>query len=891
MQIRYPKATYRVQLNRDFRIEQARALLPFLEWLGISDLYVSPLFRARSGSMHGYDVTDPGSVNPEIGGEEQLNALCEDLHARNMGLLVDIVPNHMAASSENRWWMDVLENGSSSAYASFFDVDWSQAQNVPDLPQIFLPMLGDPFGSVIENRQLRLGIDEEGFNVRYYSTQLPADPSSYAMILEGAPEVFADLLSETARLPERGTPVWEGVEARRRDVPLIQENLWRLYSENSEARQWIDTRIASCNDNVDWMEQFLHRQAYRLAWWQAARERINYRRFFDVSELIGLRQENPEVFAATHKLICEWLSRGCATGLRVDHVDGLFNPREYLERLASECGAHAYIVVEKILLQHETLPEDWKVAGTTGYDFLGIVNNLFVDGANLPSLSNTYKRITGLSWTLDDAAYQQKRWIVQHMFRGEMFALSLHLNLLAELDRHACDLSPEELRTGLAELTACLPVYRTFIENETVSSRDWDVVEVSLAEARRRNASISAPVFEFLRRVFLLQFPPTLTGEQRADWLRFVMRWQQLSGPVTAKGVEDTALYLYNRLISMNEVGGQPEAVSIQEFHAFNLLRRERWPHTMNETSTHDTKRSEDVRARLNILSELPSRWGRLVMRWSRWNRDKKREANAPDGNEEILLYQTMLGAWPLDDAGIPSFITRLKQYVVKAAREAKVYSSWMKPNEDHERAIHEFIDAITNDARFMDSFMPLQRDIAWYGALNSLSQTLLKIASPGAPAFYQGTALWDFSLVDPDNRRPVDVARRLALLNESDGWKADDLMSNWRDGKVKAFVIQRALANRIDGDYIPLDTGDEHLVAFARRDGDRWNLVVVPRFVSALAGAGRLPVGRRVWKRRELSLPAGAPSEWHDAFTGNMVHAPLIAEILHSFPVALLYH
>jgi (1->4)-alpha-D-glucan 1-alpha-D-glucosylmutase len=860
-----PRATYRVQLNRAFTLHQARRLVPFLHRLGITDLYISPPFQARSGSEHGYDVTDPLRVSGDIGGDERFHELAGELRQRGMGLLVDIVPNHMAASSENRWWTDVLQCGHDSEFADYFDVEWSSTVS-GGREKILLPILAKPFGQTLEDRNIRLGIDESGFVIHYFSIKLPVHPSTYRFI------------------------AGEGVTA-------AKASLWDLYNSDAAFRSHLDERLNLINGSdgepasVDLLEELLGRQTYRLAFWKNARERINYRRFFDVSDLVGVRQERPDVFAATHSRICEWVRGGVVRGLRVDHVDGLLNPREYLARLGAECGPHPYIAVEKILIEDERLPDEWPVDGTTGYDFLGVVNNLFVEGAGLPELQRVYTRVTGLRWTLSDAAYEQKRWIALHLFRGEMNALGLHLELIADTDRHARDLSVQDMRLGLLEVTASLPVYRTYIEDESVTDRDRAQIEAAVTEAQRRKPEVGADVYGFIQRVLLLEFPRNLPVEQRPDWVRFVMRWQQLTGPISAKGVEDTAMYLYNRLISMNEVGGRASEVSVGDFHRFCVHRAARWPATMNATSTHDTKRSEDVRARLNVLSELPGEWGRALMRWSRWNRDKKVLPNAPDPNEEILLYQTMLGAWPLHPEDEPGFIERLKAYVVKAAREAKVYSSWIKPDEEHESAIHGFIDAILDPAvsgRFIQHFRSLQAKLAWYGALNSLSQTLLKITAPGAPDFYQGTELWDFSMVDPDNRRPVDVESRLALCEEMDRWAAQELLESWRDGRIKCFVIAQALRERLDGEYIPIHCADDRVVAFARRKAGRWAMTVAPRFVTKLAGTGRFPVGRRVWRNTELALPEGAPLEWRNAFTGESISSGRLAELLRDFPVGL---
>ena len=487
----FPRATYRVQLHKDFRLDQAREMLPFLEKLGITDLYISPPFLARPGSTHGYDVCDPSRVNPEIGGEEEFEKLVAELHTRGMGLLVDIVPNHMAANGMNRWWTDVLENGVYSEFAEYFDVEWSSpAGGAPE--KILLPILGDPFGTALEKRNIRLAISGKGFTIHYYSIELPVDTRTYPLIAS--------------------------------DAPLSKEELWRQYETQPNFKSFIDQRVDEFNgregepSSFDLLEDLLQRQPYRLAWWRTARERINYRRFFDVSDLVGLRQEVPKVFEATHRRICEWVRDGKVSGLRVDHVDGLFQPRSYLEKLGGQCNhERPYILVEKILLVDETLPDEWAIDGTTGYDFLGMTNNLFVDGNNLPAMQETYTHFTGLKWSFDDAAYQQKRWIIEHLFQGEMFVLGLHVGLIAELDRQGRDLSPQLIRKALVETTACLSVYRTYIENETVSDRDRAVILKAVAEARTRCAEVSEAVYQFVTRVLLLQFSRNLTEEQKAD--------------------------------------------------------------------------------------------------------------------------------------------------------------------------------------------------------------------------------------------------------------------------------------------------------------------------------------------------------------------------------------
>jgi (1->4)-alpha-D-glucan 1-alpha-D-glucosylmutase len=915
---RYPVATYRVQLNKDFPFSKAVQLIPYLAKLGISDLYASPVFAARPGSTHGYDVVDPSRANPELGGNEGFDRLAGALQARGLGLVLDIVPNHMAATSDNAWWMDVLENGGASEYAAFFDVEWDPAWERGE-EKIVLPVLGSAYGTALENGELKLSIRKSGFSINYYETSVPVDCGTYSLILQhragAAPHdgAFRGLIEQLGRLPDRHTRVWEGIEARRREIPTIKAQLWSLYQNGCAVRDFIDGNITAFNGRdgdpkrFDLLDRLIGRQAYRLAWWKVARERMNYRRFFDVSELIGVRVENPEVFARTHAKISEWVRDGKATGLRVDHVDGLYKPREYLEHL-NAIEPRPYVVVEKILLENERLPGDWPIDGTSGYDFLGVVNGILIDGANLDRLQNIYRRFTGLNWTVEDAAYEQKRWIILHLFRGEMSALSLHLELIADMDRHGRDISPEELRRALAETTACLPVYRTYmVEDGVMSEADRRHIQRAASEARRRNPEISGASFAFLERVLICGLPDGLSEGDRGAWIRFVMRWQQLTGPITAKGVEDTTMYVYNRLLSMNEVGGYYTDVSLKRFHNFNAERRRRWPAAMNTISTHDTKRSADVRARLNVLSEIPDEWERMQFRWSRWNRDKKTLIDGravPDGNEETLIYQTLLGAWPLDPAEETGFVDRVKQFLTKASREAKVYSTWLAPNEAHEAALHRFAESIlsaNNGNRFLPKFRDFQQTIAYFGALNSLTQTLMMMTCPGIPDFYQNTALWDLTMVDPDNRRPVELDTRLRIADEISEWEgqediAPSLLRSWTDGRVKAYLIHRVLKFRcshpeffLEADYTPLEaTGAfaKNVIAFERsRNGERC-IAVAPRFCTRLVKAGKPPVGPKVW--RDTAAPA-VERGWSNVITGERVAAPDLGSVLKSFPVALL--
>ena len=920
--LRVPSATYRIQFNRIFHFADARALVPYLRLLGITDLYASPIFQARRGSTHGYDVTDPTRLNPELGPKEDFDLLVKELKRHRMGLLLDIVPNHMAASPENPWWADVLANGASSPYARYFDIDWRPA-TFPVKDKVLLPVLGAPYGHALENRELILGLDETGFFVRYFEVRLPLHPKSYRRILahristleqtlgvaHPALRALADLIAAIQALPGSASDDPQEVKNIPQDRQALQQQLWDLYRRHAEIKAFLDGNIKIFNGrkgsphSFDLLDELLGDQAYRLAHWRAGRMHLNYRRFFDINDLVSMRVEDPHVFEATHALIVELVNQQKVTGLRADHIDGLYDPGGYFRNLQDRIAAKAahdrfpgfYLLAEKILIGDETLPAEWPVHGTTGYEFATAVNGVFVDPRGMRALDTVYTGFTGAKGTFRDVVYDRKKQVMKELFMGEVSSLGHHLDELAEQHRHARDVTPQARLQALVEVTACLPVYRTYIRDAIVPAHDRPFIEQALREAERRNPAPGPEAFDFLRRVLLLDFSPPLPEQQKAAWLYFVMRWQQFTGPIMAKGLEDTSLYVYNRLISLNEVGGDPaaERQSVEGFHRHNLGTRARWPYTMNATSTHDTKRSEDVRARINVLSEIPEAWAKCLSRWSRWNRAKKRRVDGtpvPDPNEEIFLYQTLLGAWPLRKDAMPEFKERLKAYVIKAAKEAKVHTSWIDPNPDYEHALAGFVDAILKPSRqnrFFADILRFQRRIAFWGAFNALAQALLKIASPGVPDSYQGTELWDFSLVDPDNRRPVDFTKRLRFLQdlkrrETNGLVPliSELLANWEDGRIKLFVTSKALHFRrdqsrlfVEGDYVPLHAAGkrkEHVCAFARQKEGAWALIAVPRLLTKLVPDGKPPLGKRVWGTDRLVLPGGAPQRWVNVFTGE---------------------
>ncbi|TFG59936.1 MAG: malto-oligosyltrehalose synthase [Deltaproteobacteria bacterium] len=948
---RVPLSTYRLQFRRRFRFEDARALVPYLETLGVTDLYASPLLNARKGSSHGYDVTDPTRLNPDLGTEGEFDALVGALQGRRIGLLLDIVPNHMSASSENRWWMDVLENGAGSSFAPFFDIDWHSPKKALER-KVLLPVLGGPYGRVLENRELSLRLERGRFFVHYHGVKLPLALKSYGQILAHRLEVLEenfgpdhpsfremwDLISDIEHLPEPVPTDPARAGERLRVEEEVRERLLRLHRDRAEIRAHIDETLRIYRGtkgdpaSFDHLDRLLAEQPYWLSFWRLANEEINYRRFFAISDLISIRVEDPKVFDATHDLVLRLAREGKVTGLRVDHIDGLYDPMGYLthlrNRLAPEnaTGGPApsfYVVVEKILADGEDLPAEWPVSGTTGYDFLNLVNGVFVGAVGTRALGETYARFLGETQVFETLVYEKKKMIMETLFAGEMHSLGQHLGRLAEQDRYGRDLPRKELQQALVEVTACFPVYRTYIRGFDISARDRRYLGKALKEATRRGAEASAPVFDFLRRVLLLEGPAFAAGEQREEWLRFLMRWQQFSGPIMAKGFEDTSLYVYNRLTSQNEVGGHPAGlgVPVSAFHKRAGGVAARWPYTMSATTTHDTKRSEDVRARINVLSELPEEWEKRLLHWSDGNRALKRTVDGravPDPSEETLLYQTLLGAWPLDPGEMDSFPERVRDYMLKAVREAKVHTRWIRPNPEHERAVRDFVTALLVDgegAPFREDFLPFQTKIAHYGALNGLAQVLLKIASPGIPDFYQGSELWDLRLVDPDNRGPVDFSVRTRLLAELASREEKGLLPligeivpAWQDGRIKLYLTWRALNFRrerrelfLSGEYHPLSASGgnkDHVLAFARKREESWAVMAVPRLVTRLSPPGEFPLGQKAWgTKSSLVLPEGAPQRWRNAFTGEEIRVspgrgkktlPLHA-VFRYFPVALL--
>jgi (1->4)-alpha-D-glucan 1-alpha-D-glucosylmutase len=926
--MKMPTATYRIQFNPAFGFKNAQPVIAYLADLGISDLYASPIFKAVKGSTHGYDVVDPNQVNPELGGLSDLEGLAAELKAHHLGWIQDIVPNHMAMDSDNRLLMDIWENGASSRYFQFFDVDWDYPAASLN-KRILAPFLGWFYGECLENGEITLQYGPNGFQVAYYNLAFPLRIESYINLFNNLPQLkkkfpednfdFIKLLGILYVLKTISSI--NEPEERNTQKEFIQRTMWELYKSNAVIKAFIDENVRIFNGEKGKVESFnllddlLSQQVFRLSFWKVAAEEINYRRFFCVNGLISLRMEEEDVLNYTHRLIFDLIAKRVVSGLRIDHVDGLYDPASYLQKVRERAPAN-YIMVEKILNLQEDLPASWPVQGTTGYDFINYVNELFCQKENARSFSRIYASVTGLKNSYENVVHDNKKLIIQEDMASDVHNLAQSLKKISSRDRHGSNITLTALQRALTEVLAVFPVYRTYINQVVVTDDDRKYI---LAAVERASANFPALLhgFEFVRRFLLLDFPDYVSEEEKQDWLHFVMRFQQLTGPVMAKGVEDTTHYVYNRLLSLNEVGGRPGhfGCSLQEFHRFNTKKRDLWPDSLNATSTHDTKRGEDARARLNVLSEMPDEWLKKLQTWIKLNRGKKKRLRGlavPDRNDEYFFYQTLIGAWPFAEAEYPEFVARIKSYIVKAVREAKVHTAWLKPDTEYENAYVAFAEKILARSEanaFLPEFIPFCQRVSHYGILNSLSQTLIKITSPGVPDFYQGSELWDLSLVDPDNRRPVDFDKRRALLagiraqEETDlGRLLQDLLATRADGKIKLFLIYRALKAKKAhreifraGAYLPLEAAGKfrsQVIAFAWRYQRQWALVIAPRFLSQLIPEGDFPLGRQVWQDTEVVMPDGAPAAWRNVITSEVLAADKamsIGDILRSFPVALL--
>ena len=917
------RATYRLQLNSEFTLDSARAIVPYLARLGISHIYAAPLLRSRPGSRHGYDVVDPTRLDPELGSDASFDALVAELRAHDMGMILDIVPNHMGVGADNPFWDDLFANGPASRYASWFDIDWNApARGLKG--RVLIPILGRELAEAIEANEITLGFESGRFRIRYFEQSFPLDPATIPMVLERAlaalpsdvaPEDFDELTSIRSALlalPPRLARRRALVERRQRDAPELLRRLETLEHRSTAVKRALDaaarTFIAGANGHQR-LRELLDSQVYALVYWRRAAHEINYRRFFDINELVALRMEDPAVFGATHRRIIQWVKDGHLDGLRIDHVDGLSNPREYLDRLNAAIhqvrpGDEIPVYVEKILSGRERLRPEWRVAGTTGYEFLAQLDAIFISPDGRREIERTYRSFLGIrrpELDFHEVAVRGKAFILRSSLASDVQRLA---RLLAPIARRAAptqSLTRTQLSEGIVLLIARLPVYRTYIEAGALSIHDDDraTLERAFAEANAA-ALIRAPLLALLREIFLGD-PSALDARRRAERDAFVVRFQQVSGPATAKGIEDTALYRYSPLLSLNEVGADPGGElrdAVGYFHDANIERSTRWPRTMLATSTHDTKRSADVRSRIDALSEIPREWAAQLARWERAHRFLKtrvRERVAPDAQMEYVLYQTLVGIWPTHepDAGERhALFERVSEFARKAAREAKARTSWTDPDEEYERALASFIRSLFDREEFLRELQSFVGTIAPSAAWNALARVVLHLTSPGVPDLYQGDELWNFSLVDPDNRRPVEYDRGAQLLGHLMSPLGDTTqtlpplkLTDVATDAAKLALIHRLLSLRASrpalfahGTYRPLAAHGprgEHIVAFARHlsavppNAPQSAIIVVPRLTHSFAPLSP-PIGD-LWRDTVLHLPADlATTHWLDAISGR---------------------
>lgn len=962
-----PRATYRLQFNRDFNFDDANHIIPYLDMLGISHIYASPYLKARAGSAHGYDIVDHNAINPEIGDQDSFHVYIESLHRHHMGQILDIVPNHMGVGGDdNTWWLDVLENGEASLYTNYFDIDWHPVN--PHLHnKILLPFLGDHYGSVLERGELKLGIDPDRgtFGVRYYEHYFPLDPRTYPRLLS----FRLDYLSQQAEVDHQAidelTSLIEHCRSMPRRTELSAVYRQQRYDMSTACKLRLSALchqypllLAFLQENVsvfngtperpgsfDHLHRLLEHQAYRLAYWLVASDEINYRRFFDINELAGLRVENQDVFEITHRLIGDMIGNGKVDGLRIDHPDGLSDPYGYYCNLCrlignalnrdtsgnadDHAGKEFYIIVEKILASYERLPEDWPVAGTTGYETAHLLNGLFVYPDSESRLTRLYTRFTGRDTDFDELLYERKKFIIHNTLSSELTVLANQLSGIAQSDRRTRDFTYHGLREAITEIVACFPVYRTYITSDRISDEDRRYVQWAIAQAKKRRTASDTHIFDFVHQTLMLVRLNGYSANIRRRIIQFTLRFQQYTAPVMAKGLEDTSFYIYNRLVSLNDVGFDPRSfgISSNAFHQVNRQRLLDWPHAIVTTSTHDSKRSEDVRVRINVLSEVADDWRMHLARWRRINRSRKRQLDgrhAPSSNDEYLLYQILVGSWPLeplDAEGLVAFCERIEAYMLKAVREAKMDTSWINPNEDYEEAVRHFVHALVKDPErnaFLADFIPFQKRIARFGLLNSLSQTLLKMTIPGIPDIYQGNELWAFELVDPDNRSPVDyqqcrdflqnIIQKTSNSNELNQI-VQDFVEHIEDGVAKLYLIWKTLTLRrrlprlfADGDYAGLETRGQqadHVCAFARYLEGKEIIVVTTRwFARLLAGTDKLWPESSDWGDTTIELTDSVQAESYSDVLTDTRYYPVkegdarffrAADLLAAFPMALL--
>jgi (1->4)-alpha-D-glucan 1-alpha-D-glucosylmutase len=875
-----PVATYRVQLHADFGFDEAAKIADYLEELGISHIYSSPYLQAAPGSQHGYDVVDHHKVNAELGGAEAHDRFSKRLGACHLGQVLDTVPNHMAISGRlNHYWWDVLENGPASRYATFFDIDW-QTREEKLRNKLLAPVLGDHYGHALDKGDIQLKRNGGEFFVKYFDNEFPCSPRSIPQILspaakETGSDYLAFLADSLGHLPSPAQLDPVSLSERYRDKHVIGDLMTKLFEQTPFIREAVDQAIKEINRSPDKLDQFLEEQNYRLAYWETSKQELPYRRFFDVNTLVGLRMESPQVFAETHALILNWLHEGVLDGIRVDHPDGLRDPKQYFERLRQQAPG-VWIIGEKILEPGERLRADWPIDGTTGYDYLNEVGGLFVDGSNEEEFNRIYHEFTCESTDYAEVCREKKHLVLRDLLGSDVNRLTALLAEIFQLHRARRDYTRVDASRVIREFVASFSVYRTYVvpDRSEITPEDEHYVNEAAELAKTNRPELDPDLIDFVRDLLLLRVKGDLETE-------FVMRFQQFTGPAMAKGVEDTVFYCYNRFPALNEVGGDPGRFGVcpEQFHKFNCEAQSAHPYTMLASSTHDTKRSEDVRARLSLLSEIPADWEKALKEWAELN-DQFKTKTCPDTNTEYLIYQTMIGAWPIEQE-------RLLPYLEKATREAKRKTNWLAPNEAFESAMTNFVEKLYSHEPFLKSLEAFVSRLLTPGRINSLSATLLKLTSPGVPDTYQGTELWDLSLVDPDNRRPVDYETRRKLLREMKDMRVADVMKRMDDGLPKLWTIYKTLRVRTEhrdsfgerGTYRPIQAEGQlrqSVVSYGRADDV---VVVVPRLVMKTQNG---------WGDTSVTLPSG---EWTNVLSGEKLAGGKLemGHLLDAFPVALL--
>jgi (1->4)-alpha-D-glucan 1-alpha-D-glucosylmutase len=898
-----PSATYRLQLTADFNFAAAVKVLPYLAELGVSHLYLSPIFKALTGSRHGYDTVDHSTINPELGGEAGFIRLASAAKRFGMGLVLDVVPNHMAVAADNMWWRDVLEHGPASKYADYFDIDWTPLRESMR-NRLLLPVLGDHYGAELNRGALQLMFDPDdgSLNVRYADYLFPLDPQTYSFVFgvvhaqdtEQAHEL-QELLSEFERLPGRSDLAADRVALRHGESIALKKRLRELHRNNPKIAQCMQAVIEQVNgvagkpSSFDTLAELLDRQPYRLAYWKVAGDEINYRRFFDVNQLAALRMENPDVFNSTHEHLLRLVAAGHVQGLRIDHVDGLLDPLDYLHTLRTALRKSAapnqcYLVVEKILAAHERLRE-WPIDGTTGYEFGALIIGWLTAERGVKQLEKSFARFTHRAQTYAETVYRSKRLLMRTSLAAEIAVLAVQLDRIAQSHRDTRDYTQFALRDALVEVIASFPVYRTYVSSAGVDAEDERIIRWAIGIAKARDKGSDRSIFDFVESVLLCKSVIAETAAGRKAVLEFATKFQQVTAPVMAKSVEDTAFYRDCRLLSLNEVGSDPGAIkySTTALHKENVDRARRFPHCMLATATHDSKRGEDVRYRLSVLTELVPQWRQFVTKASRLNRIARRrtaDGDAPSRTDEYLLLQTAIGIWPASahELNTHALRLRLKEYLIKAVREAKERTSWLEPDGDYERGLIEFVESYFSEPR-VSAFVTLVNDlvqpVAFYGTMNALTAAVLKLTSPGVPDFYQGAELPTLTLVDPDNRRSIAFDLHRARLSKlkvdahamSFAAQADKLMHDWRSGVLKLWTNWRLLTFRSShaqlfthGSYEPLQVQGlwmDHVCAFARHHENQWLIVIVSRWTASLTkGTLTPPLGETYWSDTRVMLP-----------------------------------